>query len=49
MDISCLQNQQQKQKLCQSQEISLKILTMNNFELKDFLQTELMKKSNAGN
>jgi RNA polymerase sigma-54 factor len=43
MDISYMQSQQLKQKLCQSQINSLKILAMNNIGLKSFLQTEQLE------
>ncbi len=43
MDISHMQSQQLKQKLCQAQTSSLQILSMNNFELKEYLQAEQME------
>ncbi|MDP4109173.1 MAG: RNA polymerase factor sigma-54 [Bacillota bacterium] len=43
MDVSRLQLPKQTQKLCQQQSDSLKILAMNNIELKEFLQAEQME------
>ena len=43
MKLSNYQSQQLKQTLCQSQADSLRILEMNNIELKDFLQSVQME------